>query len=134
MDVLPVEIHWPYQVASNWKDEEGKWLLYLTDHPVLRNGRGICKLPHGLKANPLNLTLGNRDGIVARHAGYNPPEKFVFPKLSDKSGLKFYQSDLNMLPKLSEKIGELNLGPLKFLPGNFSDSLSVSNCFLIFSL
>ena len=104
VDVLPVEIHWPYQVASNWKDEEGKWLLYLTDHPVLRNGRGICKLPHGLKANPLNLTLGNRDGIVARHAGYNPPEKFVFPKLSDKSDLKFYQSDLNMLPKFTEKM------------------------------
>merc|ERR1712203_949151 len=69
-----------------------------------KNGRGVCKLPAGLSANPLNLTSGVRDGIVARHAGYDPPEKLVFSNIDSQSNLKFYQSDLNRLPKLSEKM------------------------------
>ena len=108
VDILPVEIMWPYQVASNWKDQEGKWLLYLTEHPILKNGRGVCKLPAGLSANPLNLTSGVRDGIVARHAGYDPPEKLVFSNLDGQTNLKFYQSELNRLPAISEKLKNNN--------------------------
>ena len=54
LDVLTVRILWPFQAASHWP--QGKWLLYLTDHPVLKNGRGHCTLPPGHRPNPLNLT------------------------------------------------------------------------------
>ena len=64
VDVLTVDIAWPHQVENGRR--QGKWLLYLTDHPQLKNGRGDCFLPPGYQANPLNLTAGH-DGITARH-------------------------------------------------------------------
>ena len=42
-------------------------MLYLTDHPIVKNGGGICTLPIEHSANPLNLTAGH-EGITARHA------------------------------------------------------------------
>lgn len=54
LDVLTLHISWPFQVESGLP--EGKWLLYLSEHPSLRNGRGVCTLPAGYTANPLNLT------------------------------------------------------------------------------
>ena len=69
VDVLTVRIGWPVQVENG--KSQGKWLLYLTEHPLLKNGRGDCTLPKGLTANPLNLTGGLHDGITARHA--EPP-------------------------------------------------------------
>jgi integrin alpha 7 len=71
VDVLTVHIGWPIQVENG--KEQGKWLLYLTEHPLLKNGRGDCTLPIGYSANPLNLTGGVHDGISARHALF-PPE------------------------------------------------------------
>ncbi len=68
VDVLTVEVDWPHQVQSG--KPQGKWLLYLTEHPLLRNGRGDCFLPAGVSANPLNLTSSAsavKDGIIARH-------------------------------------------------------------------
>jgi len=59
LDVLSLYIRWPYQV-ENGAAEQGKWLLYLSEHPTLKNGRGICYLPEGIRANPLNLTLPER--------------------------------------------------------------------------
>ena len=66
VNVLTVHIDWPVQVENG--RPQGKWLLYLTEHPLLKNGRGDCTLPRGYAANPLNLTGGMHDGITARHA------------------------------------------------------------------
>ncbi len=81
--------------VENGKDQ-GKWLLYLTDHPLLRNGRGDCYLPPGVRANPLNLTSAGGNGagmgvfgdsVAARRHAVSPSP----PSLSQKS-----------LPKLAE--------------------------------
>jgi hypothetical protein len=65
VNVLTVNIHWPFQVENG--KQQGKWLLYLTDHPIVKNGGGVCTLPSEHSANPLNLTAGH-EGITARHA------------------------------------------------------------------
>ena len=78
VQMLTVEIGWPFQVENG--KSQGKWLLYLTDHPLLKNGRGDCVLPRGYRANPLNLTGGSvfqDGGISARHA---PETSLVMPK------------------------------------------------------
>ena len=54
LDVLRLHIQWPFQVENGQR--QGKWLLYLSEHPTLKNGRGFCFLPPGQTANPLNLT------------------------------------------------------------------------------
>ena len=54
VDVLTVRISWPFQVENN--KPQGKWLLYLTSHPVVKNGAGSCRLPSGYFPNPLNLS------------------------------------------------------------------------------
>ena len=54
LDVLRLHIRWPFQVENGQR--KGKWLLYLSEHPTLKNGRGVCYLPPGQVANPLNLT------------------------------------------------------------------------------
>ena len=54
VDVVTIKIKWPFQVENN--KPQGKWLLYLTDHPLLKNGKGDCTVPSGLRPNPLNLT------------------------------------------------------------------------------
>ncbi len=54
LDVLSLHIRWPFQVENGQR--QGKWLLYLSEHPSLKNGRGVCYLPAGIVANPLNLT------------------------------------------------------------------------------
>lgn len=54
VDVVTVKISWPFQVENN--KAQGKWLLYLTEHPQLKNGKGDCTVPAGLRPNPLNLT------------------------------------------------------------------------------
>merc|ERR1739845_148708 len=59
----------------------GKWLLYLSEHPTLKNGRGVCFLPPGIMANPLNLTStlpekyisgGSGGGGDIRHGNSGP--------------------------------------------------------------
>lgn len=65
VNVLTVNIDWPFQVENGKR--QGKWLLYLTDSPVVKNGGGVCTLPMEHAANPLNLTAGH-DGIAARSA------------------------------------------------------------------
>ena len=65
VNVLTVNIHWPFQVENG--KPQGKWLLYLTDHPIVKNGGGVCTLPSEHSANPLNLTAGH-EGNTARHA------------------------------------------------------------------
>ena len=72
LDVLSLHIQWPYQVENG--QHKGKWLLYLSEHPTLRNGRGVCYLPPGISANPLNLTKNTPDkygyygrGLVKRN-------------------------------------------------------------------
>ena len=57
VDVLTVRISWPFQVENN--KPEGKWLLYLTSHPLVKNGAGSCRLPPGHFPNPLNLSAHN---------------------------------------------------------------------------
>lgn len=71
VDVMTVRIKWPLQIENGlhrWR--QGKWLLYLTDHPLVKNGRGTCALPRGLIANPLNYLSGGArgKGVVARPA------------------------------------------------------------------
>ena len=65
VNVLTVNIDWPFQVENGKR--QGKWLLYLTDSPVVKNGGGVCTLPMEHAANPLNLT-GGHEGITARSA------------------------------------------------------------------
>ena len=72
VDVVTVRVKWPYQ-AENGRPQ-GKWLLYLTEQPVLRNGNGFCTLAAGQAANPLNLTASKSElyhGGV-RHGGSKP--------------------------------------------------------------
>ena len=57
VDVLTVRISWPFQVENN--RAQGKWLLYLTSHPLVKNGAGSCRLPPGHFPNPLNLSAPN---------------------------------------------------------------------------
>ena len=57
VDVLTVRISWPFQVENN--KPQGKWLLYLTSHPLVKNGAGSCRLPPGHFPNPLNLSAHN---------------------------------------------------------------------------
>lgn len=60
VEVVTVNIKWPFQVENN--KPQGKWLLYLTEHPILKNGKGICNLPLGRQPNPLNLNdIGSRN-------------------------------------------------------------------------
>ena len=40
VNVLTVHIDWPVQVENG--RPQGKWLLYLTEHPLLKNGRPDC--------------------------------------------------------------------------------------------
>ncbi|XP_059094879.1 integrin alpha-PS1-like isoform X2 [Tigriopus californicus] len=90
VDVLTVHIAWPFQVENG--KAQGKWLLYLTDHPSLRNGRGDCVLPSGFAANPLNYTAGH-DGITARHTlGHTPPANFVMKPGNGSDYEDFFQS------------------------------------------
>lgn len=65
LDVLSLHIRWPYQVENGRR--HGKWLLYLSEHPTLKNGRGVCYLPEGISANPLNLTSKMPKGRIRRH-------------------------------------------------------------------
>jgi len=44
----------------------------LTDHPLVKNGGGVCTLPAEHSANPLNLTAGH-EGITARSAPLTSP-------------------------------------------------------------
>lgn len=59
LDVLTLHIQWPFQVENG--SPVGKWLFYLSEHPTLKNGRGVCYLPPGYTANPLNLTSSSPD-------------------------------------------------------------------------
>ncbi|KAB7494231.1 Integrin alpha-PS1 [Armadillidium nasatum] len=52
VDDLKVQIHWPYQTENNKK--EGKWLLYMTDIPVV-DGDGECDV-NPEYVNPLVLS------------------------------------------------------------------------------
>jgi integrin alpha 7 len=103
VDVVTVRVKWPYQVENG--RPQGKWLLYLTDQPVLRNGNGFCTLPAGQAPNPLNLTSKSethaqgRDGIRrgAKDAKPAPPEN-LFSGENGASDVfiaeKFYSSDI----------------------------------------
>ncbi|XP_050701483.1 integrin alpha-PS1-like isoform X4 [Eriocheir sinensis] len=51
VDELQVEILWPYQVENG--KAEGKWLLYMTEHPTV-DGVGECEIDPSY-INPLNL-------------------------------------------------------------------------------
>jgi len=64
VDVLTVSLAWPHQVENG--REQGKWLLYLTGLPLVRNGAGSCRLPAGHLPNPLNLTTRGEGRYKAR--------------------------------------------------------------------
>lgn len=68
VDVLRLHIRWPYQV-ENGQFRVGKWLLYLSEHPSLKNGRGVCYLPAGVVANPLNLSSTTPEKYVVYGRG-----------------------------------------------------------------
>ena len=92
VDVLRLHIKWPYQVENG--QFRGKWLLYLSEHPSLKWGRGVCYLPPGQNANPLNLTSTTPEKYVYYGRGLSspssrktppPPQMLVSPpKLREK--------------------------------------------------
>ena len=92
VDVVTVKIKWPHQV-ENFKTQ-GKWLLYLTEHPYLKNGRGDCTVPSGYPPNPLNLTrkINQNRSRFARFEGLNPDaysdiSDNIFDMYSDENSL-----------------------------------------------
>ncbi|KAG5684851.1 hypothetical protein PVAND_014061 [Polypedilum vanderplanki] len=48
---VEVDIDWPHQVGND--KEQGKWLLYLEDFPIIEGAQGSCT---NLSINPLNLS------------------------------------------------------------------------------
>ena len=70
IDVATVNIKWPYQVENG--KYQGKWLLYLVEYPLLKNGRGGCSLAKNYRPNPLNLTSKNDSPPMYRVASDNP--------------------------------------------------------------
>ena len=90
---MTVKIKWPHQV-ENYKPQ-GKWLLYLTEHPYLKNGRGDCTVPAGYPPNPLNLT--RKLEAKNRVGGYNTVDRSLdinnayYSDISDNSNM-YYNS------------------------------------------
>ena len=70
VDVLTVRISWPFQVENN--KPQGKWLLYITSHPLVKNGAGSCRLPPGHFPNPLNLSSHSEPSKVLRQPKSGP--------------------------------------------------------------
>ena len=79
VDVLRLHIRWPYQVENGGQFRVGKWLLYLSEHPSLKNGRGVCYLPPGVVANPLNLssTTPEKYVVYGRGLSRQQPQKLT---------------------------------------------------------
>merc|ERR1719422_2193555 len=76
VDVLTVKINWPFQVENH--KPQGKWLLYLTGHPVVKNGAGSCRLPTGFSPNPLNLNSTQSEESNSRQPK-SGPENLLLP-------------------------------------------------------
>ena len=91
VDVLTVKISWPYQVENH--KPQGKWLLYLTGHPVVKNGAGSCRLPTGYAPNPLNLNSTQSEESNSRQPK-SGPENLLLPysELLDVHNAEKYQS------------------------------------------
>merc|ERR1719270_1175517 len=70
VDVLTVALAWPHQVENG--REQGKWLLYLTSLPLVKNGAGSCRLPPGHFPNPLNLSSHSEPSKVLRQPKSGP--------------------------------------------------------------
>ena len=95
VDVVTIKIKWPFQVENN--KPQGKWLLYLTEHPLLRNGRGDCSLPPGFKPNPLNLTSKSESsGYRESRSGRGNAKEFKNSQIDIFIDEKF-QSELDLL-------------------------------------
>jgi len=71
-----VKINWPFQVENH--KPQGKWLLYLTGHPVVKNGAGSCRLPTGFSPNPLNLNSTQSEESNSRQPK-SGPENLLLP-------------------------------------------------------
>ena len=86
VDVLTVRIKWPFQVENS--RPQGKWLLYLTSHPVVKNGAGSCRLPPGYFPNPLNLSFHNELDSHLTRRPKSAPENLWTPnsELLEESG------------------------------------------------
>jgi len=84
VDVVTIKIKWPYQV-ENMKPQ-GKWLLYLTDHPLLKNGKGDCTVPTGMRPNPLNLTSKSEH---FKHRQTGPPSNMLLPSFDQLIAERF---------------------------------------------
>lgn len=57
---LEVNIAWPHQVAND--KEQGKWLLYLEDRPIIEGGGGgECEIKSDNVFNPLRIAKGTRN-------------------------------------------------------------------------
>ena len=77
VDVLTVVISWPHQVQNN--KPQGKWLLYLASHPVVKNGAGSCRLPSGYFPNPLNLSSHSEPEAATRRRPKSGPDNLWHP-------------------------------------------------------
>ena len=114
LDVLSLHIQWPYQVENGHKS--GKWLFYLSQHPSLRNGRGVCYLPPGIMANPLNLTSKTPEkygyygrGLVKRNKiliNGPPPTNILHP---DDDTLNDIMADEPVLSRRPKRVAESHL-------------------------
>lgn len=106
VNILTVNIQWPFQVENG--KPQGKWLLYLTEHPQVKNGGGMCTLPSEHSANPLNYTAGH-EGITARHAPFvqSPSHGVADRDLSELYSLQnsLYES-LTALPQATQHTAE----------------------------
>ena len=102
VDVVTVRIGWPFQVENN--KPQGKWLLYLTSHPVVKNGAGSCRLPSGYFPNPLNLSSHNEQeshSSSSSRQSKSGPENLWAPdsELLDVANVEKYQSQAGSAPE-----------------------------------
>lgn len=94
---------------------QGKWLLYLTEQPLLRNGNGFCTLPAGQMPNPLNLTSksephhGSGQRRAAKSAAAAPLENLLqsegSSQLSDVFIADKLYADLSKSPGTTDGAG-----------------------------
>ena len=120
VDVVTIKIKWPFQVENN--KPQGKWLLYLTEHPLLRNGRGDCSLPPGFRPNPLNLT--SKSETREYRSGRESEKEFVNSQIDIFSDEKFQsQLDLSSETKVRRRRREIEhiVAPLRVRGSNPED-------------
>ncbi|CAB4054864.1 ITGA7 [Lepeophtheirus salmonis] len=94
VSVVTVQVDWPIQVENG--KPQGKWLMYLTEEPVLKNGKGYCVLPAGVFSNPLNYSYYDGGSTKKSRRLKRELERIVTPSFHDPlKGIRIFTFDCN---------------------------------------